>query len=285
MFLEIQEKNEVQIRTVFPDTWMNIESECASTINIPSVEPRKSYESGFEELMEKGGDLLYLAKTRMETSEQSLIPEEMKRIALKDAIERVPKDKAFIVKWLFDLVYNLPVSSDTPLERATSAVSLVVSDSSVTTIMRQLGQDNIKRSDSKFRDTDTDEVSLPPNKVDSIIIHHATKKKKDSLKITDQSSPEASTSRAPRQDESIMHLTAEMRKIINKAKKRKEKKSNLKTVGVQTGDKDKDKKRVHISEANTVRIASSDDDYDIITPPKNTDIEKETQTRKKEKQD
>lgn len=264
----IQEKNEVQIRNVLPEPWINIESECASSImHINDMRRNEDYEDVLTDLMEQGADVIFLANRRIDPSKLSLVPEESRRIARKEALKRVPKNKAFIVIWIHDLVDNLHLHDvETPPleERAISHTSLSADSHSTLMPSRQIGLAHIS-----FHLEDEDEVKPAPTKVDSIQFYQT---KINKTKFKDEISPIASTSQAKDKlvDPSVMNLPAEMPK-----------KSILKSVGVQTV---RGKKSVNISENNALHI-KSDDDYETPRSANNKDVEKETQTKPKEKQD
>ncbi|KAJ8714098.1 hypothetical protein PYW08_007718 [Mythimna loreyi] len=284
----IMEKNEVLLRSVSPQTWMNVESECASDF-IPTESQRISTDAkGLSNLLEDGGDLLYLSNLVTESSEPSLVPDEFKRLALKNALKRVPKDKAFIVKLVYNLVdnLNLPDTYGRKLERTASLITIGSTEpsQSQTRIHRQFGQAAIS---SQFEDLD-DNIK-PPTRVDSIIFHQAKKRKGDSIQFLDESSPKASTSKPPDDIHGLKtKSTAELRRSrsAKNIPKRKKRKSNLKAVGVQT-DKHKPSFSVHIADVEEVIRIRSDDEpvAGEVTPTKTSSknvVEKETQTKDKQ---
>lgn len=251
---------------------MNNESECASdympTRNISDIEDR--------------GDLLFLSNLKSESSEPSLVPEEWKKIARKEAMRRVPKDKAFIVKWIHDLVNGLkfPDSIDAHAqveERNASTVNAHTEPSSK--IRRNFGQESFPLI------YDSNDDILPPTRVDSIIFHQAKIKKGDSTQIVDRTSPKASTSKQPDQEDSL-----KLKRPSNYITHDKKKKSILKTaIGVQTVKGKNSKQGFHVQIAEKEIIETKDDsmpdeDEKETTEKENLkEVDKETQT--KEKQD
>nr|XP_021186434.2 uncharacterized protein LOC110373479 [Helicoverpa armigera] len=90
----ILEQNEVQIRTILPDTSVSEENERADA---------------------QSQDLLYVSQRESSRSTLSLIPEEMNRLAKAGTYKLVDEEAAFIVTWLYDLVEKIPASDATSL--------------------------------------------------------------------------------------------------------------------------------------------------------------------------
>ncbi|KAJ8723848.1 hypothetical protein PYW07_007828 [Mythimna separata] len=278
---KILENNEVQLKSVSPQTWMNIESECASDYMASGGKPSMDTKGIPKPPQADGGDMLFLSNRITQSSEPSLVPDEWQKIALKEAVKRVPKDKAFIVKLLYNLVNNLklPDTSNKNLEPLQDSVNTITQSGSFSgTIDRQFGQAAIS---STFESIIDDSVEPTLTRVDSMIFYQAKKKRGDSIQFMDETSPRPSTSKPPDKEDKLQT------KQTSTATKAKQKKSILKAVGVQTL-KSRPSVSIHIADEEDVQIIPADDVVDEDETPstsraKKKEVDKETQT--KEKQD
>lgn len=307
----IQEKHEIQIRTVSPEVWINDENEPDSDTELPTKSPfsKKTVPVEMDKLSEflnMESDVLYFSKHSQEFSELSLIPEERNRIARITAYKTVPRDKQFIVKWLYDLVDSIRIpeivsdmESSTTSSTPTSLSTEIESD---LVISRQYGQAKIESSDKRRRKSEDTEkvvsIYIPDveEELDEILIgegiipeKHKVKKIKESLDIREEASLLPSTSKTPDHDSPETKIdfesetTDEDQTLDDKEAKEKLKKSNLKTIGVQTEKKTGKQLHVQISEKSFFIHETDEDNKE--SPEKKDDVDKETQAREKEKQD
>ncbi|CAH0690251.1 unnamed protein product [Spodoptera exigua] len=293
------EKHEVQIRTVSPDTWFNEKEECPSNINLsnPTKFPLKSIlraeEGGGGSLQAKESELIYLTEHDLEQSESSVMYDQLS-LATSEAVKKVPEDQAFIVEWLYNLVAKLnlsPTSSES--NDIPSSFYVVENESRSKNISRQFAHEKIFKQESELKTTFQRQDSLFLKD-----IRKAKKYKTDQVDFGNDNNPTPSTSKRPLRYVSEMNITPALQRLLDNAAKENEgrspkdhnrtgtKKSNLKTVAIQT-EKDKEKKRstrVQIPETNFVQI-KSESDQETSTSTDKKDVDKETQTKEKEKQD
>ncbi|XP_021186434.3 uncharacterized protein LOC110373479 [Helicoverpa armigera] len=242
----ILEQNEVQIRTILPDTSVSEENERADA---------------------QSQDLLYVSQRESSRSTLSLIPEEMDRLAKAGTYKLVDEEAAFIVTWLYDLVEKIP-SSD-----ATSLVSIYSEEGpSSETKSKQQTQETIEAPDENRESAaDSGEIEMLYRKAD---VREPTQDQVQKPKGFRYEYSQPSTSKSPPIEETdVSPETERVSDAADDDKFKTRRKSSLKTVGVQT---DKSKR---------VQIVGETSDQTSTTSDRKDDVEKETQTREKEKQD
>ncbi|PZC80828.1 hypothetical protein B5X24_HaOG213815 [Helicoverpa armigera] len=242
----ILEQNEVQIRTILPDTSVSEENERADA---------------------QSQDLLYVSQRESSRSTLSLIPEEMNRLAKAGTYKLVDEEAAFIVTWLYDLVEKIPASD------ATSLVSIYSEEGpSSETKSKQQTQETIEApDDNRESAADSGEIEMLYRKAD---VREPTQDQVQKPKGFRYEYSQPSTSKSPPIEET--NVSPETERVSDAADDdifKTRRKSSLKTVGVQT---DKSKR---------VQIVGETSDQTSTTSDRKDDVEKETQTREKEKQD
>ncbi|XP_049704118.2 uncharacterized protein LOC110383647 isoform X1 [Helicoverpa armigera] len=270
----ILQRHEVQIRTISPETLVNEENERTRA---------------------SSNDFIFLAKHEVTMSDQSLVPDKR--------YEALDEDTAFIVKMLYDLLKTLPLT-DLSILRPTSMAPFSEPNLMASDIFRQYGTEVLKsrvntselQSGSRTSEPvlEDDDVKEVVERIDSLILsqHDKVKKSREGISFRNES-PRASTSRRSRiGDESVMNITPEMRRVLDTAEdvklKNQARLSSLRTISVQTDDKGRTRPRVQISQMNvTMRESdSSDSGADQRSAESlKKEVDKDTQTREKEKQD
>ncbi|PZC73321.1 hypothetical protein B5X24_HaOG209711 [Helicoverpa armigera] len=227
-------------------------------------------------------------------SDQSLVPDKR--------YEALDEDTAFIVKMLYDLLKTLPLT-DLSILRPTSMAPFSEPNLMASDIFRQYGTEVLKsrvntselQSGSRTSEPvlEDDDVKEVVERIDSLILsqHDKVKKSREGISFRNES-PRASTSRRSRiGDESVMNITPEMRRVLDTAEdvklKNQARLSSLRTISVQTDDKGRTRPRVQISQMNvTMRESdSSDSGAERSAESLKKEVDKDTQTREKEKQD
>ncbi|CAH1637816.1 unnamed protein product [Spodoptera littoralis] len=320
----ILEKHEVQIRTVSPETWFNDKEESPSDTKLPIKLPQvplksilRAEEGNTGTLPMKDSELIFITRDDLDHLEPSIIYDQLSRPPTTTTSEpvdtstltqqdnalsagtTVPEDKASVFNWLNNLVSELIFASTSSKKfRFPSSSYAIENESRTKEISRQFAQEEIF-------ETPEPEIKTTLQRLDSLMlkdIRMAKKTKKDQISFDEDTNPRPSTSKAPVEYVSEMNLTEDMQRILGNvatsktnqedspkeatSKDKDKKKSNLKTIAIQT-DKRKEKKRgprVHIPETNFVQI-KSDSDQQTSTSTDKKDVDKETQTKEKEKQD
>uniref|UniRef100_A0A2H1WET0 SFRICE_016408 n=1 Tax=Spodoptera frugiperda TaxID=7108 RepID=A0A2H1WET0_SPOFR len=294
----ILEKHEVQIRTVSPETWFNEKEESPSDTKLPiklQQMPLKSIlraEEGSAALPVQESELLYLTQHDLDHL-PSMMYDLVTPVASPETPEKVPEDKSTF-EWLKNLLGDLILSSTSGKSfKFPYSFYSVENESRSKEISRQFAQEEIFEP----------EVETTPHRRDSLMlrdIQKAKRSKKDLVSFDDDINPRPSTSKEPTAYVSEMDITADKQSKLDNdgasnkteeqtkeaiSKDQNGKKSNLKTIAIQT-EKRKDKKRtrVQIPETNFVQI-KSDSDQQTSTTTDKKDVDKETQTKEKEKQD
>ncbi|XP_063831100.1 uncharacterized protein LOC135080387 [Ostrinia nubilalis] len=310
------EHHETQIRTVSPEVWINDERDSETSMAMHptgrvqfkhkiSTQTEPTLEEDVEILFENKTDVLYISKFSEVHSEHSLVPEESQKIDQKAAYEKVPEDKHFIVKMVYDLVQNIILADTNTSSTLTSTSGTSLErESEVLAIVRQKGQEKISLRSSSAQ---VSGAETPFNLADPIEAEKTAQEIRRFLqeKLDEQlrelpippssSRPTSAHKKLSPLYESTLNITEEMKDIIEAKKQsigvgrsassesdddasKVAKKSNLKNVSVQT---DKSKKRTASQKVQITEPQNVDESTETVQ-----DSEKETQTsKKKEKQD
>lgn len=257
-----------------------------------------------EVLYQEDSDILYQVNIVQKISQRGLFPEESHRLARKEAMQKVPEDKQFIVKMLYDLIHTLPnTDSD-------STTVLMSSDSSTDSdvpikVCRQLGLDKIitSASETDVQKGEKKSEEIKPEEAEKIsreIKRKLQRKHAEIIRDAENDEPIPSTHRGSRSYhyDSVLNITEDMKNIIEQRKKQRREmgedvkdeeshednqkgppKSSFKNSAVQTDTARRSQQKVQISEPESDRAEEN-------ATNTNQDVEKETQTNKeKEKQD
>lgn len=241
-------------------------------------------------------------------SELSLVPDEKKKLVRLRAYKAVEKAHQFIVRDLYNLLYTM-VIPESPIESVSMAGSLtsVVSSRSVgdissrqISINRQVGRENVasQPKDVKpFESAQEDPTLDFPDEVEEIMksesfvsLERMVRKVKEVFDFRKQriEFEQPTTSRAlESRSESVLNLSVEMRNLldIGEEKLNQTKKSNLKTIGVQTDKSKKRKRSVRVKIADRDSSQPETETESDTSPDLKDEVDKETQTGPKEKQD
>lgn len=213
-------------------------------------------------------------------------------VASPETAKKVPEDKS-TVEWLKNLLGDLILSSTSgKSSKFPHSVYSVENESHSKEISRQFAQEEIFEP----------KVETTPHQLDSIMlrdIQKAKRTKKDLVFFDDDINSRPSTSKEPTAYVTEMDITADKQSKFdndgasNKTaeqikeatfKNQNVKKSNLKTIAIQT-EKRKYKKRTRVQISETNVQIKSDSDQQTSTTTDKKDVDKETQTKEKEKQD
>ncbi|CAH0594315.1 unnamed protein product [Chrysodeixis includens] len=299
---KILENDEVQIRTVSPDIWAG-----DSDTNFHN-KPRLIFADYQDEMKTLYDDSEVSRRSQSvegELSTISLVPEERKRLVLMEAFKSVDNAHKFIVRYLYDLLDALILPGKSREASAESTISRA-SDSSAGSrklkMNRQYGQEHIVYEPLNSK-ASVDQASYISEDVEEIVKSESLQSVDRGAKPVEESyyirgkvifDEQPTTSKAleqPAEPEPQLkpeaNLSVKIKDDLNKHdKKKKSKKSNLKTIGVQTSKDRKPKRnlRVKITEVERESEVESESDSDS-TPDLKDDVDKETQTAPKEKQD
>lgn len=265
-----------------------------SRIHFNKMDYEKELAEDIASLHTKESDLIYFAEPPIETSELSLVPEELQKLSRLKAYQSVPKGHQFIVKIVYDLVENLTLSHSPALSLGSKISGALDVDSDTGPLVaRQFGQEDIAMKISQKHD------SLSYRDAQNVAkeIKRLLNRRVSARLVELTAGTSHGTSSPPKKreyiafEESTLNLTEEMRKTLemtlNKSLNNlhlQDKKSNLKHKSSQT-----DQKKKKATKSRTVKISDSIDTVnntsDESTSDSPTPKNKQTQTKPKEKQD
>ncbi|XP_026742988.1 uncharacterized protein LOC113506727 [Trichoplusia ni] len=304
---KILEKDEVQIRTVSPDPF---ERDSFTDVYSKSLLRNIGDDDQGEitMLFDDSETVRHSDLLEEQISELSLVPDEKRKLVRLRAYKAVEKAHQFIVRDLYNLLYTM-VIPESPIESVSMAGSLtsVVSSRSVgdissrqISINRQVGRENVasQPKDVKpFESAQEDPTLDFPDEVEEIMksesfvsLERMVRKVKEVFDFRKQriEFEQPTTSRAlESRSESVLNLSVEMRNLLDldEEKLNQTKKSNLKTIGVQTDKSKKRKRSVRVKIADRDSSQPETETESDTSPDLKDEVDKETQTGPKEKQD